>query len=378
MKTIFPLLLLIPFAYLRSQQVAVYFDYKKSFFVFDAGIYKELENTPVTSYAIGNDFVAYLNKDNDLKYYCKGESTVIEEIKPESYICSQNFLVYKMKRRLVKIENNQAQTLCEWASDYAVGDSIIAFTDYGDTAFKVYYNGEIKTIASGVRNGDIRQYRVSKNLIVYSDGNNNTKVWWHGRSYLLFEGIGSGYDVGMDVVGFQDPGSREFKIFYRGEIFQIDQAFIKSFRVANSAVAYVDMADNFNVFYKGETILAATHSPDSYSAAGDIIYFQAGNEEKLLFNGKIYLLDNIPKTDYLTSWNARTDVNESEPKVSGYYLKNSVLFYDKMGREHLLNNGTIVNNILFDTKAKLEKTNDLFVYTDELNRVTVFYKGKAY
>lgn len=346
-----------------AQRVAAYLDYKNYFVVFDDGSFKEIEYTPVSDFKVGGDFVAYLNMDNSLKFYYKGDTYTLEEAQPQSYACSENFCVYKMNRRLEKVEAGNKRTLCEWATDYAVGDSIVAFVDYGDPGFKVYYNGEIATVETGATNGGVKQYQVSQNLVAYVDYNNELKVWWHGKTYELdSKGFNLDYRIGTDIVAFSNSYTNEFKVFYKGEIIVLDQTPPLKFQVDFNSVAYVDAGSNFNIFYNGETMFVSPFAPDTMTAAGNIVSFVLKNEFKVFFKGKIYTLEkqrvNSPGTIAIS--------------------RNTLSYVDNVNHLKMFDNGEIRPNVSYELPLKLRNMNDIIVYYPALTTVSIFYKGKVY
>jgi hypothetical protein len=358
-------------AQLHAQHTAAYFDYKNYFVVFDDGAYKELEYTPVTSYKNGGDFVAYINMDSSLKFYYKGNTYTLEESKPQSFACSENFCVYKMNRRLMKVEDGDKRTLCEWATDYKVGDSIVAFVDYGDPAFRAYYDGQVYPLETGVNEGGVREYKVSQNLVAYVDASNALKVFWHGRTFdMNAKKFSLSYAVGTDMVAFVDNFTNEFKVFYKGEIITLDQTPPLSFQVNLNSVAYVDNAGNFNIFYNGETQFISAFQPETYYAAGNIIQFVLKGQWKVFFKGKIIMLEsNLPNLSNLKLNNINWSTSSA---------RNTLPYLDGMGRLKLFDNGEVRSNISYELATKLEDVNDIIIYVTGINTTNIYYKGKTY
>src|SRR6185295_8233023 len=121
-----------------------------------------------------------------------------------------------------------------------------------------YYDGKISKLESGVKSGDVRSYSVTANTVLWTDGNNNLKVWWHGKKYELGKTTGN---AGADLVVFTNGFELGTNLFYRGQIIPFDPIGLRSYQVGNSLFAYVDRSDNFNVFYNGESQLIFTHAP---------------------------------------------------------------------------------------------------------------------
>jgi hypothetical protein len=365
------LILLFLLGHAHAQKVAAFFDYKNYFMVFDDGSYRELEYTPVTSYKVGGDFVAYINMDSSLKFYYQGNTYMLEEARPQSFSCSLNFCVYKMMRRLMKVEDGNKRTLCEWAADYKVGDSVVAFTDYGDPGFRAYYNGEIYPLETGVNQGGVREYKVASNLVAYVDANNNLKVFWHGKTYPMdAKNFSLSYQVGTDMVAYVDNFTNEFKVFYKGEVITIDQTPPLSYQVNLDAVAYVDNAGNFNIFYNGETMFVSAFQPDQYYAAGNMITFVMKNQWKIFYKGRITLLESpLPDLSNLKLNNLNWSTSTA---------RNTFPYLDGMGRLKVFDNGELKANISYELASKLQDVNDIIIYVTGLNTVNVYYKGKSY
>lgn len=361
-KIIFILLFAISFSGINAQRITAYRDYKNYFVVFDDGATKELEYQPVGAFKIGGDFVGYMNADSSLKFYYKNNTYTLEESRPQTFECSENFLLYKMNRRLMMVESGNKTTLCEWASSYGLGDSIIAYVDYGDPSFKVYYGGISTTLETGTNEGGIKTFKVSQNLVAYIDINNNLKTFWHGKTYDLGAKADGNvqYAVGTDIVAFVNTFTNEFKVFYKGEILILDTTPPLSFQVNNSAVAYVDAGSNFNIFYGGETMFVSAFAPDFYSAKGNIVHFYLNNEFKAFFKGKNYLLEKVkPPTPYLIG-------------------NNTLAYIDNVNRLKLFDNGELRPAVSFEIVNKFVNFRDVLVYYVGNNTTMIFYKGKSY
>jgi hypothetical protein len=353
-----------------AQRVTAYFDYKNAFMVFDDGAFNQIEYTQVGKYKVGGDFIAYMNADNSLKLYYKGETFMLEEAQPQSFDCSLNLCVYKMNRRLMKVENGDKTTLCDWASDYRIGDSIAAFTDYGDPGFKVYYNGQTTALETGVNQGGVKEYKVSANLVAYIDASNDLKVFWHGQTYdMKTKNFSLEYEVGTDMCAFVDRFTNEFKVFYQGDVQVLDQTPPKFMRVNNNSVAYIDASQNFNIFYNGETMFVSGFVTDTtFNAIGNMVVFSLKNDLKIFFKGKIYQLEN-------------TKLSNDHFAVKGMYFnnpRNTFVYLDNFGRLKMFDNGTIRPNVTFETPTRVELTNDILVITLGTSTVSVYYKGKTY
>ena len=353
-----------------AQRLAAYFDYKNSFQVFDDGVYKELEYTPVRSFKVGADFVAYINTDSCLKFYYKGNTYTLEESRPQNFQCSENFCIYKMNRRLMKVENGDKTTLCDWAEDYKIGDSIAAFVDYGDPAFRIYYNGETKALETGVNQGGVREYKVASNLVAYVDAGNGLKVFWHGKTYdMNVKNFSLSYEVATDMVCFVDNFNNEFKMFYQGEIITLDQTPPKEFKSNLNSIAFIDAGGNFNIFYKGETMFVASYAPDGYFPIGNMILFSYKNEFKAFFKGKTYLLE---KNTVLN--NPAIGTVNWRPGV----YRDIYAYLDNMGRLKVFDNGELRANVCYELPTKIQVLNNMIVYNTGVSTVNIYYKGKVY
>ena len=60
------------------------------------------------------------------------------------------------------------------------------------------------------------------------------------------------YEAGRDIVAFLDVPDQTFKVFYRGEVTELETFTPKSFQVGDEILAYVDNLGKLKYFENGK------------------------------------------------------------------------------------------------------------------------------
>lgn len=350
-----------------SQNVAAFLDYKKYFYVFDKGETKELEYKEVFSWQTGKDFVAYSNNEKSLKIYYDGKAEVVETAEPRSYHASENLCAWKMDRRLMVWDKGKITQLTEWANGYHVTDSLVIFVDHFGGDFNVYYKGEIKVLEEGAVTRSVNSYTFGKNIIAYTDLANEFKIFYRGNIYDVgTNDINRGF-AGEDIVTFSNKYTNEFSVFYKGEVILLEDNLPKKISVADKMVAYVDYYGTFKLFYDFGTTELLSSEPDEWGAAGNFVTYTSGIELKVFWNGKNYTLEN----------NLKFVANPVFPMMSGGG-PNSIVWTDKNGKLKMFFKGEIKTNITYEIITGLYVERDILVFTSGVSTTSVYWEGKVY
>lgn len=214
--------------------------------------------------------------------------------------------------------------------DVKIGRTTIPYIDNA-RSFKMYYGGGVRTINIGFTN----EYRTSDNLTcflnakslnVFDQGKITNlspmcEEYYLGDSLLLFlDGIrrefkcyygGQIYPIEnfladapikavavSDNIIAYDNYANQFRIFYQGRILPQEDYTVSSFSVGRNTVAYVDLNKEFKIFHKGKTIVAEDFTPVSYAVGDDLVAYQSQDGYfKIFYADSIYNLGFF-KPDY--------------------------------------------------------------------------------
>lgn len=337
-----------------------FYDFNNHFYVFDKGNTLKLESNRVDSIKVGNDYLAYIDKQSNLKVYSNGETKIIEESVPRIIVATAYALVYKMERRLMIYQNGIKTQLASWADRFFAGDSIVTWQTSPSLDIMAYENGEIKTIEVAVSTKVIKGGRAGKNIFAYSDLNNNFKIYYKGQVIETQAADIRNYKCGRDVVAYIDRFNSTFNVFDKGNIETISSRLPQNYSVSENIISYLDVDNNFMVYFKGESIKLESYEPTFYQVKNNVIVYYYKPELKLFYEGKVYELEKII---------------EQKNIVIGV---NSALYLDNAGRAKYFYKGKVVENFLIEQPRKIDLYHDLPVLTYGNNTIGFFYNGKLY
>jgi len=362
MKKIFFAAFLLAFVIASFGQngIGYFYDYNNHFYVFDKGNTLQLESNRVDSIKIGNNYLAYIDKESNLKVYYNGETKTIEESAPKIIVATANALVYKMEQRLMIYQNGEKTQLASWADRFFAGDSIVTWQASPSLDIMAYENAEIKTIEIAVSTKVIKGGRAGKDIFAYSDLNNNFKIYYKGNVIETQATDIHNYHCGRGIVAYIDKFNNTFNVFDHGEIKTISDRLPQNYTVSDDVINYLDADNNFMVYYNGESIKLESYEPTTYQAKENIIIYYYKPELKLFYEGKVYPLEKF---------------TDQKNIVIGI---NSALYLDNANRAKYFYKGKIYDNFLIDQPQQIELYRDLPVLRYGKNTIGFFYNDKLY
>ena len=342
---------------LFSQGLSAYSDYKNYFYAFDNGVSKQLEYLPVQWYKIGANTIAYLDNSNTFKAYYKGEKITLLDAAPTDYIVNDNMIIYYAGKTLSIFENGTTTLLSGWASNRIIGDSIVGCVDQNASLYKIYYNGQVRSLPDVIDNSSIGSFCAGDNILAYKNMDGYLKIYYRNQIFNTEVFQPSKYLAGANTVAFTNDATQEFNVFYKGAVTTLETQPPVSFTVADDMVAYVDINQNFKVFYNGEKNDLASFAPESYLAKDNILSYYDNVNFIVFYKGKTYTLTrNIPigcqmslnTLAYLDTqghlnvfYDGKTGSVNNE-KINVFQLTgNTIKFSNSMNESHFFGNGQL-------------------------------------
>lgn len=151
-----------------------------TFNVFYKGTIYELEKNPPQSLQAGNGLVAYVDLEGNFKRFADGKTRVISTFAPASYSVHDSLIVYNDNNNIFSVfYNSKSYTLENYLpKDFKADNNMLAYVDQLNR-LKLFKNGETKIISYDL----INSFDVIGNLVIYNILNNDTKIYFRGRSY---------------------------------------------------------------------------------------------------------------------------------------------------------------------------------------------------
>ena len=151
----------------------------ESFHVVYCGEEKELEEYPPLSFKCGDNMVAYVTMEGEFFQYYKGNKMEVSSFAPDTYVVTDDMLVYEMLGRLYAFYEGQSYELANFLpNNYQIDRGSVAFTDQQGRLW-LFNKGE-KTKVSIER---ITSFELVGNTLRYDVGTSTQKVYYKDRTY---------------------------------------------------------------------------------------------------------------------------------------------------------------------------------------------------
>lgn len=351
------------FSKLFAQDLGAYVDYMDRFYIFDKGKSTQVDHLRPQDFKIGGQYVLYISSQGHLMMYNKGETQILERVKPSEYFATDYLAGYSIYEKLKVVYEGKAIELSNRCTNYEFGDSLVAFYDKNLESLNVFYQGETVEIESGMIGFPVQSWASGDNIIAYiSERNKDFKIWYQGESYEIERNVSkTKFKAGRDIVAYVDELEQNFKVFYKGEIYTIEDFIPTSYQVANGFVAYVDQMGEFKIFTDGETNIVSPNTPDAYLASDNILAFIENDYFKAWYNGEVIEIEGYQPSVYKADWNTIAYLDNS----------NRIFIYSKGERKYLSNELVTEFNIYRDLiQMKVKVDRNIIYYNNE------FYEGE--
>lgn len=331
-------------------QVAPFVDYSGYLNTFYKGNVRTLEFQRIQKFQAGDNVVAYIDNRENFKIY-NGEKVEQISVQLVEFQNSDNIVAWQIGNFLYGYENGVKKVLCSNTGDFVVKDSLIVFQDLRFKTINVWYKDEIHTIMQ--QTGEMTMPEaIGENIIGFKDNGDVYRVFWRGK---LYEIGGSSYTMelvaGTDVLSFNNTINKSFSVFDKGEIYDVETAYMKKYKSGRGFVVYEDQIGNLWKFQNGNKMNLTDFNSGIWEIVDD---FMIWNENNLLF----------------------TLVNDSKTQIvnympSEYLLKNGILVYRNNlggvsvffeGKNSLLTNQTESKYAVFGNTVLIELFNKSFLY----------------
>jgi len=292
--------------------------------------------------------------------YREGQIIRLEQGGVTSYYATDHLAAYSIYEKLSVIEGINPVTLSTRCPFYEVQDSLIVFYDKNLESLRVYYNGTIEDIESGLLGVPTVDLKSGDNIIAYiSFRNKDFKIYYKGENHTILDNVrGLKYKAGKDLVAYINPIDNSFNVFYKGDMIRIEDFPPQNFQIGDGFVAYVDNSGFFKIFYGGEVIELNSFAPDGYVAEDNILLFTEEQYLKIFSKGQVYNLEGYVPKNFKIDWN-------------------TVLYLDNTNRIWLFRDGDkrmLVNDLV----ETYEIYRDLVIIGVRVDRTMIYYNESFY
>jgi len=337
-----------------AQHLGAYTDYRDRFFIFDNEENIKAEDLQVQSFAIGGNCILYINSQGHLKLYQDGTIVKLEPGGIDKYYATDHLAAYAIFEKLKVVENGQAVTLSMRCPLYQVEDSLIVFYDTNLESLRIYYNGEIEDIESGLVGMPVSHLKSGDNIVAYvSSRTGDFKIYYRGENHTILDHVGGlSFKAGKNIVAYVNPLENSFHAYYKGQDYRIEDFPPESYKTGDGFVAYVDNQGVFKVFYKGFVQEVSSFSPDAYITEDNLLLFTEYNYFKIFFDGQVFEVEGYIPRNFKMDWNTVAYVDNTNriwlfTKGEKKYLVNEIINTFDLYRDLIIMNVKVDRNIIY-------------------------------
>jgi hypothetical protein len=138
-----------------------------------------LEPFKPKAFQVGYEKVAYIDNTETFKLFDNGEIYTISSFAPDKFLLKDNILAYEQLGQLYVFYKGKSVRVENYIpASYQISDNAIVWVDM---------NGNLKLIEEGnlttLTYERVNEYKVLRNVIIYNQGVNTTKVYYKGKTY---------------------------------------------------------------------------------------------------------------------------------------------------------------------------------------------------
>ncbi len=281
-----------------GQQVIPFVDFNGFFKTFQNGAFRQLEFQRIREFKAGDDLVAYIDNRGNLRVF-DGEAPIDLSNMSVEYHVSDHFLVWNVGPTINVYDEGDLQTLTYFGGNYVVKDSIIVYQDTRYNTLNVYWHHKTHTIQTST--GDLGMpVFIGENIVAFKDNGNFFKIFWNGQIYEL--GVWNGtieFDGGTDIIAFNDPTTRTFAVFDKGEFIDVENFWMDAYKAGRGFIMYQDRNGNLIRYANGQKKEVSNFKATFWEVKDDIVVWGENNYVWAYQNGEKIQVTNFVPEDYL-------------------------------------------------------------------------------
>ena len=342
-----------------AQYYAAYNDIQNDFYVFEKGVKKRLEFNTIETFKVGGQGVGYVDNIGRFKIYSGGKTIDTRLSDPTDLVNTDYYLTVAVGEQLRAFHDGKLNLVTNWASNYKVGDSIIAYNDILKNNFVAYYLGDQYVLENGTVGNGIQNYWVGDNVLAYIDNAGYLKAFYHGEIIELLLNVPiRGIQVAKNTIAYVNDNTNSFEVFYKGETLILEDFEPDFFMVSDDMVSYYTNNNEFKVFYNGEVHNLGLFYPKGIVQKDNILSYQQDNLFKVFYKGKIHELESYLPENY------RVDFN-------------TLVYLDPYGKLKSFQDGNI-KHITAEPILNYNVSLETITYQTINRNTSIYYKGTVY
>ena len=247
------------------------------FKVFQDGIVRQLDHLPPLEVQIGDNIIGFISNNRDLRVYDGKKVTTLSGL-ASNFQVSDNFIALQNGPILSVWNNGKGQWLTNFGRRYIVTDSLMIFEDTQMNSVQVWYKNTVQDLYTVIGDIYLPKY-IGDNLLAFEVIGGTHYIFHSGKLYEIdtyrqpVE-----FSCGRDIAAFNDPLTRTFAIYERGEFFDLEQMHAVKFKAGISCVTYLDQNRNMWYYRGGNKTMLSNYSPDYWEANDHCVVWGEGEQ----------------------------------------------------------------------------------------------------
>lgn len=293
------------------------------FKIFQDGMVRQLEHLTPLEVQVGDNIIGFISNNRDLRVYDGKKVTTLSGL-VSNFKVSDNFIALQNGPILSVWNSGKGQWLTNFGRRYVVTDSLLVFEDTQMNSVQVWYKNTVQDLYTVIGDIYLPKY-IGDNILAFEVIGGTHYIFHQGKMYEIdtyrqpVE-----FSCGRDIAAFNDPLTRTFAIFEKGEFFDLEQMHALKFKSGISCVTYIDQNQNMWYYRGGNKTMLSNFAPDYWDANDHCVVWGEGEQ--------FFVWDGIQKV------------------VAAYYrperwiIKNGVVaFKNQLGGVDCVINGVHVN-----------------------------------
>lgn len=286
-------------------------DFNTYFRSFQDGFFRQVEFQQIKEYKAGDGLVGYIDFRGNLRVYDGVKPMDLSNMNVE-YAVSDHLLIWKIGETINLWDAGKKQTLTFNARNYWLRDSIVVFEDMRFGSVSAYYNGSIFPLYTSMGEFDPPDL-VGENVVAFRDNGNYNKIFWRGEIFdidVTHQAVE--FAAGTDIVAFNDPMTGTFVVFESGKFVDVEDFQMPKFKAGRGFILYENINGDLMYYSNGTKKQLSNFGASYWDVVDDVAIWEE--------NGFTYALSNGQK------------VEMARYRTSDYLLKNGVVaFRNLMG-----------------------------------------------
>lgn len=349
---------ILTFNQLFSQNISFLNNYLGNVMIFDNGKIKQIEHLPLRSHKIGNIIMAYEDNAGNFKIYYNEFVNSISNFVSE-YFVSDTYVVFRLNTQLKVFDHGTVKTLSVYSPKFSLGNDLILWFDDIEKRLKAYYDNKIYELDDALASGTYKEFTAVENIGAFHDNQGYFNVFFEGNiEKICFSNRLKSFSANRNIIAYIEEPVNAFRIFYFGEIIDLENFEPQSFKTGHDFVVYIDASNYLKIFYDFKTEIISFDKPIFYEAVDDLVVFAVQNYFKVYHKGNVYTLENyIPEE---------------------YKCNNNVLVYkDQMGYLKFFD-GNKIETITYEKVTDFDLHGSLPKFKYGVNSESIYFNSKLY